>query len=98
MKHLSPLRAAMFALGAAALASPVAAADPPPTPGSRRGPPQVAFDACANRAAGAACRVVTPFGELHGTCATVRERGLACRPDGQAPGGAPPPRRERAPQ
>ncbi|MBK6535049.1 MAG: hypothetical protein IPN17_37080 [Deltaproteobacteria bacterium] len=93
MKHLTPRRSAMFGLGAVALASSLAAADPPPNGGPRHGPPQVAFDACANRTAGAACRVLTPFGELHGTCTTVPERGLACRPDGRAPGGGPPPRR-----
>jgi len=93
MKHLSPRWSAMIGLGAVALASSLAAADPPPNGGPRRGPPQVAFDACANLAAGAACRVMTPFGELHGTCATVAERGLACRPDGRPPGGGPPPQR-----
>lgn len=90
MKQPIPLRSAMFALGAASLASSLAAADPPPDPGLRRGPPQAAFDACAHLTAGAACRVMTPFGELHGTCAAVRERGLACRPDGRPPGGGPP--------
>ncbi|MEZ4390689.1 MAG: hypothetical protein R3A48_06295 [Polyangiales bacterium] len=91
MTLYAPRRASLLALGL--LATAVAAADPPGPggpPGGRRGPPQFAFDACANLSEGAACTVQTPRGTLQGSCVTVPQRGLACRPAGMGPGGPPP--------
>jgi hypothetical protein len=90
--------ASVIGFGVLALATSLASADPPPhggpPGGGRRGPPQAAFDACANRSQGAACTVQVPDGTLQGTCETFADRGLACRPAGMGgppPNGGPPP-------
>lgn len=96
MTHHCRRSVSILALLSALLGSSVAAADPPPggPPGGRgHGPPQVAFDACVNRAAGAACTVQLPGRALEGTCTTFGDRGLACRPNGVPPFGGPPPGR-----
>jgi hypothetical protein len=94
MNHRTRRSVASLVLSSLLLASAFAAADPPPNggPPGRRGPPQAAFDACANQTEGAVCTVQLPDRTLQGTCATFPERGLACRPAGMPPGGGPPPR------
>ncbi|MDB4929677.1 MAG: hypothetical protein JWM10_2161 [Myxococcaceae bacterium] len=87
------LSASLLGFGVLALATSIASADPPngpPPGGMRRGPPQAAFDACANLSQGAACTVQVPDRTLQGTCETFPDRGLACRPAGM---GGPPPQR-----
>ncbi len=102
MNHDTRRSFSIIALGAALLVPAVAAADPPPNggpPGGRgHGPPQAAFDACANRTAGAACSVQLPDRTLEGTCATFGDGRLACRPDGMPPHGGPPPGGGASPQ
>lgn len=96
MTRSAPRRASLLALGL--LATAVAAADPPgqgESPGGRRGPPQFAFDACANLSEGAACTVQTPRGALQGSCVTFPLRGLVCRPAGMHHG--PPPQGDQCP-
>ncbi len=46
------------------------------------GPPQEAIDACVGLAAGAACTVETPNGNLSGRCTAVPSNELACVPEG----------------
>ena len=49
----------------------------------RRGPPQVALDACVAKVAGDACTFNGRNNEeLTGTCFEPGERELACRPEG----------------
>jgi hypothetical protein len=49
----------------------------------RRGPPQVAIDACSSAAEGDSCSFTGRDDEqLSGTCFAPPERGLACKPEG----------------
>lgn len=49
----------------------------------RRGPPQVAIDACGSLSAGDACSFTGRNGEqLSGTCFAPKDRELACKPEG----------------
>jgi len=76
-----------FAVFVSGLVSGSASADPrrPPPP------PKEAFDACSGSKEGDACTVKVRGDEIHGTCTTFPEGGLACRPDCPPP----PPREER---
>jgi hypothetical protein len=87
-----PDRATPGGAGAVGLGSGSAAA--PARPRSTSGsaeraprPPQEAFEACLNRAAGSACSVRTPRGEIAGRCSTELY-GLVCIPmdPGHRPG------------
>jgi hypothetical protein len=52
----------------------------------RRGPPAVAFEACAAAIDGDACAFDGRHGDaLSGICLTGREQELVCRPDGAPP-------------
>ncbi len=51
------------------------------------GQPQEAIDACVGLAAGAACTVETPNGNLSGSCTAVPSSELACVPEGGPPNG-----------
>ncbi len=56
--------------------------------GAQARPPQAAFDACENRAAGDSCRMNTPQGRLQGRCEMPpRDNRLVCKPAGARPGG-----------
>lgn len=46
------------------------------------GPPQAAYDACDSKSTGSACTVDTPHGELQGSCRSMRNGKLGCRPEG----------------
>jgi hypothetical protein len=49
----------------------------------RRGPPQVAIDACSSGVAGDSCSFAgRDSNEMSGTCFAPQERELACKPEG----------------
>jgi hypothetical protein len=49
----------------------------------RRGPPQVAIDACSGSVAGDSCSFTgRDSNEMSGTCFAPQERELACKPEG----------------
>ncbi len=50
-------------------------------------PPHEAIDACVGLAAGAACTVETPNGNLSGSCTAVPSGEMACVPEGSPPNG-----------
>ncbi|MEM9336125.1 MAG: hypothetical protein AAGA33_14860 [Pseudomonadota bacterium] len=52
----------------------------------RRGPPEVAFEACASSVEGDPCAFEGRRGEtVDGTCKTKQERPLVCVPEGGPP-------------
>ena len=59
---------------------------------ARPKPPQVALDACRNRAEGDACSVDFRGKTISGTCRKMPDgdAGLVCFPDGPPPGAPPP--------
>jgi hypothetical protein len=56
--------------------------------GPRHPPPQAAFDACQSKKSGETCEVTFHEHTMSGTCATMPDDRLACRPD--HPPGPPP--------
>ena len=61
-----------------------------PRQGPQQGPPPEAFEACAGLAVDDPCMMMTPHGEMEGTCITPMDdpEAVVCLPDG-APGQDP---------
>jgi hypothetical protein len=61
-----PILAALLASGLAAAQNTA-----PAGPAGRRGPPPMAYEACASKTAGTACTFTACRGEVSGTCQTA---------------------------